>query len=133
PGVSGNPAGKRHGTKNKATMAAETLLIGEAESLTRKAIELAMSGDTVALRLCLDRIMPLRKGRPVRFAVPQLDTPADLVTALGAVAGAVSRGDLTPEEGQAIGQLLSGWRQALELTVIEQRLCELERKVIDSR
>ena len=54
PGVSGNPAGRLPGTKNRATKAAEELLEGEAEALTRKAVELALEGDTVALRLCLE-------------------------------------------------------------------------------
>ena len=59
PGVSGNPAGRLPGTRNRATMAAEALLDGEAEALTRKAIEMAMAGDTTALRLCLERILRL--------------------------------------------------------------------------
>lgn len=57
-GVSGNPAGRKAGTRNRATMAAEALLDGEAEALTRKAVELALQGDTVALRLCLERLCP---------------------------------------------------------------------------
>jgi hypothetical protein len=61
-GASGNKAGKPKGTRHKATLAAETLLEGEAEALTRKAIELALKGDIAALRLCLDRIIPARKA-----------------------------------------------------------------------
>jgi hypothetical protein len=45
PGQSGNRAGKRKGTRNKVTLAVEALLDGEAETLTRKAIELAKAGD----------------------------------------------------------------------------------------
>lgn len=45
PGQSGNPAGKPKGSRNKATLAAETLLDGEAETITRKVIELAKPGD----------------------------------------------------------------------------------------
>lgn len=52
PGNSGRPAGARH----KTTLAIEALLEGEAEALTRKAIELALAGDMTALRLCLERI-----------------------------------------------------------------------------
>ena len=44
------------GARHKATIAAEALLDGEAEALTRKAVEMALSGDGAALRLCLDRI-----------------------------------------------------------------------------
>jgi hypothetical protein len=43
-------AGKRKGTRNKVTLAVEALLDGEAETLTRKAIELATAGDLTALR-----------------------------------------------------------------------------------
>ena len=67
PGKSGNPAGKSKGTRNKTTLAVEALLDGEAETLTRKAIELAKAGDLAALRVCLDRIAPPRKDRPVLF------------------------------------------------------------------
>ena len=57
-GESGNPRGKRQGARHRTTLAAEALLDGEAKALTRKAIELALAGETVALRLCLDRILP---------------------------------------------------------------------------
>ena len=40
-GQSGNPKGKPKGTRHGVTMAAETLMEGEAEAITRKAIELA--------------------------------------------------------------------------------------------
>ena len=55
------------GARHKATVAAEALLDGEAEALTRKAVEMALAGDGTALRLCLDRIIPPRRERPVRF------------------------------------------------------------------
>jgi hypothetical protein len=66
-GVSGNPRGRPAGPRNAATTIAEQLLDGEADALTRKAIERAKQGDVVALRLCLDRILPPRRERPVRF------------------------------------------------------------------
>jgi SNF2-related domain len=40
------------------------LMTGEAEALTRKAIDLALAGEATALRLCLDRILPPRRERP---------------------------------------------------------------------
>ena len=79
PGQSGNPAGKPKGLRNRATLALEALLDGEAEELTRKAIELAKGGDMAALRLCLDRIVPPRKDRHVAFPLPAMNAPVDAV------------------------------------------------------
>ena len=69
-GRSGNPAGRRRGSRNRSTQAAQLLLEGEAEALTRKAVELALGGDPAALRLCLDRVIPPHRRRLVR--VPRL-------------------------------------------------------------
>ena len=41
----------------------EELLDGEAEALTRKAIDKALEGDMAALRMCLDRLLPPRRNR----------------------------------------------------------------------
>lgn len=73
----------------------KALFRSEAEGLTRKAIELAQDGDTVALRLCLDRLMSVRKDRPVLFALPPIDTAADLTKATGALLAAVASGELS--------------------------------------
>lgn len=67
PGQSGNPAGRPKGSRNKATVALEKILNGDAESILRKAIELAQDGDPTALRRCLDRLLPPRKDRPITF------------------------------------------------------------------
>src|SRR5207253_3074693 len=82
-GRSGNPSGRRPGCRNRATLTAEVLLEGEAEALTRKAIELALEGDTTALRLCLERIVPQRRSRAVAFDLPQIDRVEDLAGAVG--------------------------------------------------
>jgi len=65
----GNP-GRPKGARHKASQAIEQLLEGEAKALTRKAIDLALDGDTTALRLCLERIAPARKDAAVRFPFP---------------------------------------------------------------
>ena len=47
PGQSGNPGGKRPGTRHKTTRAIEALLEGQHEALTQVAIDKALTGDTV--------------------------------------------------------------------------------------
>ena len=72
PGQSGNPAGRPKGARNKATVAAEALLEGEAETITRKCIDLALEGDHTALRLCLSRILPVARERNIQLDLPPL-------------------------------------------------------------
>ena len=128
PGVSGNPTGKPKGARNKTTLAVETLFDGEAETLTRKAIELAKEGDMVALRLCLDRIVPAKKDAPVAFELPALESAADAAKAAGAILEAVAIGDLTPSEGTAVAGLVETFRRTLETEEIEDRIRALEMK-----
>src|SRR5438034_7080317 len=73
-GRSGNPLGRRVGCCNKTTLAAAALLAGEAEALTRRAVELAFEGDPTALRLCVERILPPCRDRMVKFALPPIES-----------------------------------------------------------
>src|SRR5918993_735301 len=79
PGTSGDPGGRPAGSRHRTTLAMEELLDGEAEKLTRKAVDLALGGDMVAMRLCLDRTIPPRRDRPVLFALPPFESTADVV------------------------------------------------------
>ena len=119
-------SGKPKGTRHKATRAALALLDGETEALTRKAVELALAGDTVALRLCLERIAPPRRDAPVQFDLPRMETARDAAKATGAVLEAVAGGDLTPTEGAHLMGLVEGYRRTLETTELEARVAALE-------
>jgi Family of unknown function (DUF5681) len=127
PGQSGNPDGRPKGARNRATVAAERLLDGEADALTRKAIELAKEGDTTALRLCIERILPSRKDRPVSFNMPRIETLADSVRAAAAIASAVADGDLTPIEAAELSKVVEGYTRAVETADISARLLRLEQ------
>jgi hypothetical protein len=102
-GQSGNPNGKPKGLRNRATLAAEALLDGEAEALTRKAIDMGKAGDPTALRLCIERIIPIRRERPLSFALPSVASAEDTVKAIDGVLRALAQGLVTlGEAGEAI-------------------------------
>jgi hypothetical protein len=119
-------SGRPKGARNRATQAVLALLEGEGEALTRKAIEMALAGDGVALRLCLDRIAPPRKDSPVQFAMPRMATASDAAQAAAAVLEAVAGGELTPLEAAAIMGLVDAFRRTLETSELEARLVALE-------
>ena len=124
PGNAGRPKGARH----RATIAAEVMLDGEGEKLTRKAIDMALAGDTVAMRLCLERLVPARKDRPVIFDLPPIAGAQDHPAALGAVIVGVATGEITPSEAQAIAGIMEQQRRAIETSEIINRLEALEGK-----
>jgi hypothetical protein len=95
--------------------------------LTRKAIDLAKRGDTTALRLCLERILPARKDRPVSFDMPRIERIADSVNAAAAITSAVAEGELTPMEAAELIKVVDGYTRAVETADLAVRLLRLEQ------
>ncbi len=125
-GQSGNPDGRPAGTPNKKTLAAAMLLDGEAEALTRKAVELALAGDPTAMRLCLERILPPCRERAVEFALPSIESAADIAPAMRAVTAALAEGVITPGEGEAVARIVDTFVRAIETSDFERRLKAIE-------
>jgi hypothetical protein len=122
PGNPGRPKGARH----RATIAAEALLDGEADKLTRKAIDLALEGDTVALRLCLERLVPPRKERPISVDLPVIEDAKDHPGVIASIFAAVAAGDITPGEAQSLAAVLEQHRRSIEIADVITRLDALE-------
>jgi len=129
-GRSGNPEGRPLGARNAATVIAEGLLDGEAAILTRTAIDLAKGGNVTALRLCLDRLLPPRRDRPVNFKIPVLNSADDASKVMSAVTTAVASGELTPTEAGELSRVVEAYVKALEVTEIERRLKALEDRQV---
>jgi len=123
----GNP-GKPKGARSRATMAAEALLDGEAEKLTRTAIDKALEGDSVALRLCLERLVPPRKDSPITIELPPITSAADVVSASAAVLSAVGAGEISPDEAGRVMALLTAHKNIVETGDLESRIAALEVK-----
>jgi hypothetical protein len=125
-GRSGNPSGRRRGSRNKTTLAAATLLAGEAEALTRKAVEMALAGDPTAMRLCMERVLPPCRERTIKFGLPPIegaligesDGPSarDVSRAMNAVTSALARGEITPGEAETIAGVVDTFVRAIEAT-----------------
>jgi Family of unknown function (DUF5681) len=128
-GESGNPAGRPRGARNRTTMLMQDLLADHAEAIGRKAIALAQEGDIAAIRVCMDRLAPARKDKPVAFDLPPLDTAADSVAAAASIVAAVAAGELTPSEAAELAKVIDVYVRALEAKGFEDRLAKLEGAV----
>jgi len=127
PGQSGNPNGRPIGVRNKTTMAVEALLDGDAKALTEKALTLAKAGDLQALRICMDRIVPPRRDRPVTFEMPKLETAQDAAAAVSSLLASVAAGDMTPSEASEVSKVIDVYVRAKETGDLIDRLERLEQ------
>ena len=128
-GKSGNLKGRPRGSRNASTMAAEMLLENQAAAITQKCVDMAMDGDPTALRLCVSRLIPIKRERTISLDLPALESSQDSLKAIGNVLEAVGEGQITPTEGQAVARLLEVHRAAFEIVELEIRLTALETQV----
>lgn len=80
------------------------------------------------MRLCLDRLLPARKDRPITFDMPLIETTDDLPRATGAIVAAVAAGELTPSEAAELSKSLDVHVRAIEATELHRRLAALEAR-----
>jgi hypothetical protein len=90
-------------------------------------VDLALKGDTVALRLCLERILPPLRKRPCSFKLPKIETLNDASNALAMIIAGASTGELLPSEAESLANVVNGFAKLLELAEIETRLTALEK------
>ena len=128
PGQSGNPAGRPKGIKDRR-VALRELLKPVAGDLVEKVVELALAGDTTALRICIDRLIPPAKEEPIDMTLPKITSPEDCTLAQAAVLHAVADGQLLPGEGQALSALIENQRKSLETTQLAQRMAAIEEQL----
>ena len=125
PGGPGRPKGSRH----RAQAALDALGEAGAVEVLKAVLQAAKGGDLRAASILLDRVWPARKGRAVEVELPTVASAADLVPALAAVAAAMARGELTPEEARAVAGVLETQRKAIETAELEARVAALEQCV----
>jgi hypothetical protein len=125
-GTSGNPAGRPVGSRNKSTVLMQELINGEAEALVHKAIEVALKGDTTALRLCLDRICPPQKERVIDLPLLQITDSQDVSAALNAIIAAVGEARITPSEAESLVRILDARTRIVDFDDLARRVSTLE-------
>lgn len=129
PGQSGNPKGRRAGSRPKVLVALDALGEGEAEAIVLKMVEKAKDGDAVAARTILERVWPARKGARLTFTLPEVKSAEDLPDAVAAITRQVAEGEISPDEGATVVTLLEAHRKAIETSELSARVAALEERM----
>ncbi len=122
-GQSGNPTGRPKGSKDKRTELRE-LLNPHAPALVNKLIELALSGDSSALKCCMDKLIPSIRARDEAVSI-RLN--GDLTEKGNQLLNALASGKVTPSEGSQIMTMLAGQSRLTIADDLERRIESLEK------
>jgi hypothetical protein len=72
--------------------------------------------------LCIERILPPCRERAVKFALPPIESAADIAAAMKAVTSALAGGVITPGEAARIAAVVDTFVRAIETSDFERRL-----------
>lgn len=118
-----NNPGKPKGATHRSTRKAAALLAGEAEELSRVCIDMAKRGDTTALRLALERVLPARRPEGPRLKLAELEIAGTPAEQARAVLKAAARGEITVD---AARQLLAAIADAVRVIEVDEILARLD-------
>jgi hypothetical protein len=119
--------GRPKGSRNKRSAQALQILDQYSESLIKKCIAKGLEGDTRALALCMERLLPALREPGVRLKLPKLNQLQDVNLAQQRVLQAIANGNITPVEGQTIASVLENHGKTLEGQEMEDRITKLEK------
>jgi len=126
--------GRPTGSRNTATIAAENLIQGEVEALSRKLVELALDGNVACLKTAKQRLVPPCKSRPITLPdMPKITSIADASTLTSYIIDCVAHGKITPVEGEIISRSAERHLKALEVRDLEQRVEILEKRFLEKK
>jgi hypothetical protein len=128
-GQSGNPAGRRPGSRNKVTQLVEEMLEGGAEKMTKELLNHACLGNPTALRICFGQLMPQRRGAPVPISLPPVETLADLDKWSIAILNGIASGELNAAEAVELMKVVESVSRRLKAAETDARVARLEQVV----
>ena len=117
-GQSGNPTGRPKGSLSRRVQLAK-LLEPHAKELVEKMIELALNGDTHALRLCIERLIPKVQREPIIELLDHLD-PATIPQWKDAIVRAAINGQMSIDDAEKLIKLIDNQKkQEISISAID--------------
>jgi hypothetical protein len=114
----------RSETLSGCALAPAHLLDAHAKAIVQRLLELAEKGDPTALRLCLERLVPPLRTRPLQFELPSLEQPGDAVAAIAAITAGLADGSLSAAEGADLARMVRIFVETLVLARREEPSAE---------
>ena len=108
PGQSGNPAGRAVGSRNKKTLAVEAALFDRAQELVDNLVDRALRGEPAAMRLCMERVLPAGRGRPLPIELPSIRSTEDALAAADVIMDALKQGAISAREAVDLLRVVEG-------------------------
>jgi hypothetical protein len=108
PGQSGNPAGRAVGSRNRKTLAVEAALFDHAHELVENLVERAKNGEPAAMRICMERILPAGRGRPLPIELPSIRSTEDALAAADVIMDALKEGAISAREAVDLLRVVEG-------------------------
>ncbi len=124
-GNKGGP-GRGEGSRNKATIMLEKLMIDDSKAVIEAVIKAAKNGDMQAAKMVVDRLVPAPKGRRIHLDLPEVDSAADVLKAMTETLAAMAVGKLTPDEAATVAGVIEVKRRAVETVDLERRITAIE-------
>ena len=125
--------GRPQGSRNSATLMAEKLMQDGIDNIVKTVMEAAAQGDMTAARLVLERVVPVRRGRPVNLTLGPIETADGVSKAVSATVQAMADGELTPDEAATVTGVLEAKRKVIETGELEERLTRIEAQLGGAR
>lgn len=125
-GASGNPKGRPKGT-SKLTEYREKLA-AHADQLIAKVVEQALEGDTTALRLCLERIVPALRPKEAATDLPGLVVDGSLADQARSILEQLKAGEIATGDAAALLRGIAAQIQIQEFEELERRIAALEKR-----
>ena len=119
--------GRPRGSRNKRTLIGKELLDEHAEAVVRKALVLALKGDTTLLRLFLTYILPRPQDSPVATGPLPMATIEDREKTFTTVIDKVAAGNLSLDQSHDIVDLMAARCRLIQTEELEARVRKLEQ------